>query len=110
MAFSKTITVASVGAPASYHVADNYNFSRTAQATSVMILSYLDEDAFKAGLSSIGSWTNIMLDGFPPDGDNPFTWADALIVQAQPTDAQSSSSFLPGSANRYLLAGAEIVA
>jgi len=54
MPLKKTIRIASIGVPASFHTVRRYAVDLDAKTTFVDIASYFDEQAARDGLQSIG--------------------------------------------------------
>lgn len=110
MALKKTIVIDAIGVPATYHVIDGVTVSRSSNTTSAMVMSYYTEETFKAGKSPLGMATSIALVGSPPEGADSFRYAEQMLVQAKPAEADADPTQYFSTQNRYLYSGAEIVA
>jgi len=103
MPLQKDYETPSTGANASYHVVQQVSIDYVSTMTNATVASYLSKDALSAGKFPMYT-QQIMLAGLPPDGEIARDYAEAQLVVAQPDD-----SSVPV-ANRYVFAGASIVA
>lgn len=110
MALKKTITIESIGVPASYHVVDNVNVSKSTNFTSAIVLSYYTEETFKAGKQPLSNPISIMIAGVPPEGSDFFHYAEQVLSQKEPADGEADPTFYAVTQNRYLFADAKIIA
>ncbi|MFM0608639.1 hypothetical protein PQR05_29335 [Paraburkholderia sediminicola] len=109
MALKKSIVIDATGVPATHHVVDGVNVSKSSKITNVIVLSYYNESTLTAGKQPVGSPISIMIEAIPPDGADSFAFAEKALVQKAPDDGGSTSPTF-GVQNRYLFAGAEIIA
>ncbi|MDR3386804.1 MAG: hypothetical protein P4L92_07105 [Rudaea sp.] len=104
MPLQKDYVTPATGATASYHVAQQVTLDGAGQNTSVSVASYLNADMRAAGKAPLYT-QQIIVDGLPPDGQSAFTYAEEQLAVANTTDGA-----MPTYANRFVFAGAEIVA
>ncbi len=97
-------TAPNTGAESSAHVIQRLTLDYAAGTrTTVLIASYLSQEAFSEGLFPL-YMQEVRLEGvLPPTDQDPLAWAELQLVQAAPDDT-------PAGGNRYALAGGEIVA
>jgi len=107
MPLKKTIRIASIGVPASFHTVRRYAVDLEAKTTFVDIASYFDESAARDGLQSIGM-AQVTLDVMPEPGEDPRAFCERQLVA--PVPAEPLNPAVTGNPNRYLFADAEIVA
>lgn len=107
MPLKKTIRIASIGVPASFHTVRRYAVDLDAKTTFVDIASYFDEQAARDGLQSIGM-AQVMLDTMPEPAEDPRVFCERQLVAPMPTEPLNPAT--AGNPNRYLFADAEIVA
>ncbi|CAE6856160.1 hypothetical protein [Paraburkholderia domus] len=111
MSLKKTITIDTIGAPASFHVIDNLYLNKGSNFMSVTLKSYFSDETYGQNKQPLSMSTVVMFNGIPPAGVDPFAYAESLLVQAEPKDGTPDPTIYPAlPANRYLFAGAEIVA
>jgi hypothetical protein len=103
MPLQKDYVTPATGATASYHVTKLVTLDLDGNNTSISVASYLNADMRAAGKAPLYT-QQIVVDGLPEDGLNPFTYADQQLAVTRPDDAA------PTYANRFVFAGAEIVA
>ncbi|MFT4432078.1 hypothetical protein ACMX25_01605 [Caballeronia sp. 15715] len=106
MPLKKTIRIAAIGVPASFHTIRRYSVDLDAKATYVDIASYFDEQAARDGLQSIGI-AQVMLDTTPDTGEDHRAFCEHQL--AAPMPAEPLNPAMAGNPNRYLFADAEIV-
>lgn len=104
MSIQKDYVTPSTGATASYHVVQQVGLDYVSNLTNVTIASYLDKDAVTAGKVPMYA-QQIQIASLPTTGSDARSFSESSLVAATPTDG--SASTYP---NRYVFAGAEIVA
>ncbi len=107
MPLKKTIRIASIGVPASFHTVRRYAIDLEAKTTFIDVTSYFDEQAARDGLQSIGM-AQVSIDTMPEPGEDPRTFCERQLVAPMPSAPLNPS--MDGNPNRYLFADAEIVA
>jgi len=107
MPLKKTIRIASIGVPASHHVIRHITLDYAMNAAAVAVASFYDAEAAVEGAQSIGMAT-VNLESMPAAGDDPLAFCERHLVAEKPADAPNAT--LNGNPNRYVFAGAEIVA
>ncbi|AET90690.1 hypothetical protein BYI23_B000830 [Burkholderia sp. YI23] len=103
MPIASNYTTPSTWAVATYHTIQQMTLDYAAGQCTATVASYLSKDALDAGKFPIYS-QQIVLEGLPASGEDPKTYAEEALVEAQPTDAPTSPY-----ANRYAFAGGTIV-
>jgi hypothetical protein len=92
------------GAPASYHVVQQVGLDYVSSLTSATVASYLDGDAKDAGKFPMYT-QQIQIAGLPDAGADAKAFAESSLAGPVPQDGTGLSN-----PNRYVFAGAEIVA
>ncbi|MFK4442043.1 hypothetical protein ABH944_002488 [Caballeronia udeis] len=108
MPLKKTIRIASIGTPASYHKVRRYAVDVEAKTTFIDIASFYDEQAARDNLQSIGM-ANVMIAGIPSNGTDAVAFCEAQLAEPVPAAPVDGSDPTIGNPNRYLFADAEIV-
>ncbi|WP_144149323.1 hypothetical protein [Paraburkholderia sp. BCC1884] len=103
MPLQKDYVTPSTGATASYHRASLVTLDDDGKSTSIQIASYLNADMRAAGKAPLYT-QQIVVDGLPANGQDAFAYAEQQLSAAAPENAA------PTYANRFVFAGAEIVA
>jgi len=109
MPLKKTIRIASIGVPASFHTVRRYAVDTEAKTTFIDIASFYDEQAARDKLQSIGM-ANVMISGTPPTGTDAVAFCEQQLAAPVPAAPVDGSDPTIGNPNRYLFADAEIVA
>lgn len=109
MPLRKTIRIASIGTPASFHTIRRYAVDVQATTTFIDIASFYDEQAARENLQSIGM-ANVMIAEIPPSGTDAVAFCEQQLAARVPAAPIDGSDPTIGNPNRYLFADAEIVA
>lgn len=102
MPLQKDYVTPSTGATAGYHVVQQVMLDSMSTITSATVASYLSADAKGAGKWPLYQ-QQIAIDGLPGKGVDAFDFAEQSLVENPADDA-------PSVGNRYVFAGAPIVA
>jgi hypothetical protein len=103
MSLQKDYETPSTGAVASYHVVQQVGLDYVSLQTNATVASYLTKDARDAGKFPLYT-QQISVDGLPTTGVDARDYAEQQLVAAVPQDGGGPY------ANRFVFAGAEIVA
>ncbi|PQV50959.1 hypothetical protein [Paraburkholderia sp. BL21I4N1] len=104
MPFRINYVTPSTGASAGYHVVQQVALDYVSGLTNATVASYLDSAAKDAGRFAMYT-QQIHISELPGAGVDAREFAESSLVAAAPTDGSASSY-----PNRYVFAGAEIVA
>lgn len=104
MSIQFSYTTPSTGAVANYHVVKQIGLDYESKNTNVQVASYVSSDAYTAGKFPVFT-QNIQIDGLPVTTADPWATVQNDLIAAAPTDGTASTS-----PNRYLFAGATLVA
>lgn len=104
MGIQFSYTTPSTGAVAQYHVVQNIGLDYISGNTNVQVASYVSQDACNAGKFPVYQ-QGIQIAGLPITTADPLATVQADLVASAPTDGTASTS-----PNRYLFAGATIIA
>lgn len=108
MALKKTVLIKSHGVPASIHRVDAVNVDLNNKAATISVSSFYDEDALKSGLSPLSSMS-IYVQAAPESGQDLLAFAESTLAADKPESAPSALPAPLYGADRYVLAGAQIV-
>ncbi|HDR9153771.1 TPA: hypothetical protein QDB05_000190 [Burkholderia vietnamiensis] len=104
MAIQFSYITPATGAAAEYHVVQQIALDYVSQKTNATVASFVSKDVFDAGKQPVYQQT-IQIDGLPTENADPKASVEADLIEAAPADGVSA--MFP---NRYLFAGATIVA
>ncbi|WP_175773525.1 hypothetical protein [Paraburkholderia phenazinium] len=105
----KTVVIASCGAPAALHKVANVTLNYDSNSTIVSIASYYDAAALGKKLNPI-SMSSITISGLPAKGQDSHAFVEAALVEPAQEGQGTTDQLQAYTANRYVFAGAEIVA
>ena len=108
MPLKKTIRVASIGVPASFHMVRRYAVDVQAKTTYIDVASFYDEQAARENLQSIGM-ANVLITDIAPIGVDAVAFCEQQLAASVPPAPVDGSDPSLGNPNRYLFADAEIV-
>jgi hypothetical protein len=105
----KTVVISSCGVPAALHKVANVTLNYDSNSTIVSIASYYDASALGKKLNPI-SMSSITINGLPAKGQDSHTFVEAALVEPAQEGQSTTDQLQAYTANRYVFAGAEIVA
>jgi hypothetical protein len=106
MSLKKTVVISSIGVPASHHVIRRLTVDLDSGQTTIEVASYYDAEVAQRGAQSIGIAT-VVVDAIPADGKDLKAFCERTLTEPMPANADEIQARSP---NRFVLAGAEIVA
>ncbi|MEX3555739.1 MAG: hypothetical protein VB131_03740 [Burkholderia gladioli] len=112
MAIKKEIVLEMTGATAAFHVIKNVAIDAAAGITVASISSYVSEQAYKSGKQALQLAASISVSGVPQENEGAFPYIHRRLIEAKPEDENQDAGtpMIYNVADRYLLAGGEIVA
>ncbi|MEX3556474.1 MAG: hypothetical protein VB131_08010 [Burkholderia gladioli] len=112
MTIKKSVVLDLTGAIAAYHVITNVAIDAASGITVATVSNYVSDDTYKAGKRPLQLAVNIAVSGVPKKDEGAFSYIQRRLIEAKPEDGASTAdgSMIYNMADRYLLAGGEIVA
>jgi hypothetical protein len=105
MPLQKTVLIATIGVPASFHRVRAVSIDLEHKQTAIQVASYFNAEVAAQGAQAIGT-ASVQVDGVPAKGDDLAAYCERVLAAPMPEGVDPAT--LPQ--NRFVFADAEIVA